>query len=85
MAAETYGTFWRKALAIGILPFAALGVAGCDNTEGEEDTTADEEVVEQDPTVAPTSEETVEGEEQDTLGDDEVVEEDPTAGAEQPG
>ncbi|GGG54274.1 hypothetical protein GCM10011374_16480 [Kocuria dechangensis] len=24
---------WRRALAIGILPFAALGVAGCDNTE----------------------------------------------------
>ncbi|MFI7579967.1 hypothetical protein [Kocuria kalidii] len=24
---------WRRALAIGILPFAALGVAGCENTE----------------------------------------------------
>lgn len=24
---------WRRALAIGILPFAVLGVAGCDSTE----------------------------------------------------
>lgn len=83
MAAERYSTFWRKTLAIGILPFAALGVAGCDNTEGEEDTTADEEVVEQDPTP---TEDTVTSEgEEDTLGDDEVVEEDPTAGAEATG
>ena len=80
MAVEKYNAFWRKSLAIGILPFAALGVAGCDNSEpAEEDTVADEEVVEEDP-AATGDTLTSEGEE-DTLADEEVVEEDATGGA----
>ncbi|MEX5303888.1 hypothetical protein [Kocuria sabuli] len=38
MAAAADPNWWRKVLVIATLPFAALGVAGCDNTEpgGEE-------------------------------------------------
>lgn len=38
MAAAADRNWWRKVLVIATLPFAALGVAGCDNTEpgGEE-------------------------------------------------
>ena len=43
MAVHMDKGWWRKSLAIGILPFAALGVAGCDNTEPAEDEAAVEE------------------------------------------
>ena len=33
MVAAADANRWRKALAIGILSFAALGVAGCDDSE----------------------------------------------------
>ncbi|MFC4904271.1 hypothetical protein [Kocuria oceani] len=38
MAAAADRNWWRKVLVIATLPFAALGVTGCDNTEpgGEE-------------------------------------------------
>jgi hypothetical protein len=85
MAVEKYNTLWRKSLAIGILPFAALGVAGCDNSEPVEEPAAEEEVVEETtaatPAATPTGDTlTTEGEE-DTLADEEVVEEDPTGAA----
>lgn len=33
MTVQTDKHAWRRALAIGILPIATLGVGGCDNTE----------------------------------------------------
>jgi hypothetical protein len=68
MAVEKYNAFWRKSLAIGILPFAALGVAGCDNTPtAYEDTTGEEGAIDGDPSVEgdrPENVEEVEEEEQ---------------------
>lgn len=68
MAVENYNAFWRKALAIGILPFATLGVAGCDNTTTAfEDTTGEEGAIDGDPSVEgdlPENDESVEEEEQ---------------------
>lgn len=52
MAFHAESGWWRKAAAIAVLPFAALGVAGCDNAE-----TGGEEVEE----VAPAEEEVEEG------------------------
>ena len=77
MAVEKYNAFCRKSLAIGILPFAALGVAGCDNSEPAEEPAAEEEVVEEDP--AATGDTLNEEGEDDTLADEEVVEEDAAA------
>lgn len=44
MAVELNRTWWRKALAIGVLPFAALGVTGCDNAQTREGGGDDQEV-----------------------------------------
>lgn len=52
MAFHTDRGWWRKAAAIAVLPFAALGVAGCDNAE-----TGGEEVEQE----APVEEEAEEG------------------------
>ena len=72
MAVEKYNAFWRKTLAIGVLPFAALGVAGCDDTNTAfEDTTGEEGAVDGDPSV--------DGdipEEQSAEEEEEVIEED---------
>ncbi|MFI7582757.1 hypothetical protein ACH9DO_03065 [Kocuria sp. M1N1S27] len=43
MALNLDNSWWRKSLAIGILPFAALGVVGCDNTEPAEEEVGVEE------------------------------------------
>ena len=68
MAVEKYNAFWRKTLAIAVLPFAALGVAGCDNTTtAYEDTTGEEGAIDGDPSVEgdlPENVESVEEEEQ---------------------
>lgn len=37
MATAADSSGWRKALAIGVLGFAALGVAGCDDSESGSD------------------------------------------------
>lgn len=59
MALNSDNSWWRKSLAIGILPFAALGVAGCDTSEP-----AEEEVgVEEEAEVLDEEEEMVEEEE----------------------
>lgn len=47
MAVNMDKSWWRKSLAIGVLPFAALGIAGCDNAE--EEPVVEEEVVEEEP------------------------------------
>lgn len=41
--------WWRKAAAIAVLPFAALGVAGCDNTEPVEEDVVEQEPLEEEP------------------------------------
>lgn len=46
MAAEADKAWLRRALAIGLLSFGALGVVGCDNTE-----TGETEEVEQEATT----------------------------------
>lgn len=43
MSAAAGENWWRRALAIGFLSFAALGLAGCDDTgSGGEETTEQE-------------------------------------------
>ncbi|GEO97177.1 hypothetical protein [Kocuria turfanensis] len=66
MAAAVDRNWWRKVLVIATLPFAALGVTGCDNTEsggeggteqeattGTEETAGAEETAESEETAAP--------------------------------
>ncbi|MGQ1838342.1 hypothetical protein ACT4S2_07760 [Kocuria turfanensis] len=60
MAAAVDRNWWRKVLVIATLPFAALGVTGCDNTESggeggteQEATTGTEETAGTQETSAP--------------------------------
>lgn len=66
MAAAADRNWWRKVLVIATLPFAALGVTGCDNTEP-----GGEEGIEQEATTGT----------EETAGTQETAESEETAGS----
>jgi hypothetical protein len=49
MAVHMDKSWWRKSLAIGILPFAALGIAGCEEEPVEDEAVVEEEPAEEEP------------------------------------